>query len=114
MAKEVEEGFLGKVHLSQLLHASFTLLLIFEVLHLTFIVTCRIVNESTKLNQPAFAWEQTEDSRTSVETSGNIGPHCFESFSRDDLLADSGLDGNLEELAGNDFICAERVSVDPK
>ena len=43
--------------------------------------------------------------RTTVETGSDIGAEGGERAPRDDRVADRGLNGDLEELAGDDFDC---------
>ena len=81
--KNCHEGFLRNIHRPHALHALFAFLLLFQELALAGDVAA-------------------------VAFGGDVFADGFDGFSRDDLAADGGLEGNFEKVAGDFFLEADQ------
>jgi hypothetical protein len=78
--QDIKERLLRELDAAHPLHLLLRLRLVLQVLHLALVVSA-------------------------VETRSDVRPHRGKRLACDDLLPDRGLDGHLEELSGDDFVC---------
>ena len=81
VTQDIEKCFLRKIDCAHSLHSSFTLFLIFEMLHLPFIMSC-----TKNLIIMRFSCEDILI-LTSIKASSNIRSHGFQSLSSDNFFA---------------------------
>lgn len=96
-AQYIKESLLGQVNRPNTLHLPLALLLIFQMFQLALVVTYKRSFVSDNDSPRAHVC-------TSVESSGDVCPHCRQCLTGNDFLADGSLYWNFEQLTRNHLI----------
>lgn len=99
--QNIEESLLWKVHAADPLHFTFPFLLVFQVFHLSFVMSW----PTAPVSPEWVSCHVLRKQRTSRQPSGYISPQGRQRLTSNDSLSNCGLNGNLKHLPGNDLVC---------
>ena len=99
VTQDIEKCFLRKIDCAHSLHSSFTLFLIFEMLHLPFIMSCTKI-----LIKRSMLW-RIYWILTSIKASSDVRSHGFQCLPSYNLFSNYSLNGDLKQLPRNNPVC---------